>query len=625
MNNKKQRRLTSGLKSFGNTVWGLFSPNRRKRETEQAGSVIEREETIESPWRAVVRKFIRNPLGLIGVVCFLLIFAIVFIGSAMLEFNPFYSAGAMKNVAPGYGYLTIPSQLKQEGIADIQSGITFSVGLSKAGKVYVWGVDTDENLQMPKAVQKELGDKKIRQIAVGDRHILVLTEDDTVLGWGNASFNQEKVPADLKAIAKREGIEKIGAGDQYSVILTKAGNIKIWGSTLPNRLNTVPKEYAGRVKDFRTGSVNILLQTVDNEIRVIGSGGSELQTQIPEDLKAGKVQIADFERLQNSAAVLDAEGKLHIWGSTIERVDTMPKIEEKVTSISAGRSHFTVLTESGAVKSWGIPEYDVLEAPTDSGYHAIYSGFYSNYAVKEDGSASAWGLKGFRLGTDKLGRDMFTRLLHGGKATLQISFVAVIIQIVIGVIVGMIAGFYGGRIDNLLMRFSEIIASFPFYPTIITLSAAIPPDASQYVRILMVMGFLGLLSWTGIARLIRGQILAEREKDYITAARALGLKEGSIMMSHIFPNIVSIVIVQATLGYASNLLSEAGLSFLGFGVVEPYPSWGNMMSAAQTIDVIEKYWWQWIFPGLAVFMTALSVNLIGDALRDAIDPKSQER
>ncbi len=175
------------------------------------------------------------------------------------------------------------------------------------------------------------------------------------------------------------------------------------------------------------------------------------------------------------------------------------------------------------------------------------------------------------------------------------------------------------------MRFTEIVSSFPFYPLIITLSALLPVNVSQNTRLMMIMVLLGIIGWTGIARLVRGQILAERERDYITAARALGVTNKSILVRHILPNILSIVIVNATLGYAGNLLTEAGLSFLGFGVQEPMPSWGNMMTSAQTSDVINIFWWRWIVPALAVFLSAFSVNLIGDALRDAIDPRANER
>ena len=139
------------------------------------------------------------------------------------------------------------------------------------------------------------------------------------------------------------------------------------------------------------------------------------------------------------------------------------------------------------------------------------------------------------------------------------------------------------------------------------------------------MVILGVLSWTGLARLIRGQVLSERERDYVLAARALGIRNNNIMKRHILPSVFNIILVSASLGYAGSLLTEAGLSFLGFGVSPPSPSWGNILTAAQQTVVIETYWWRWVLPGVAIIVTALSVNLIGDALRDAMDPKSNER
>jgi peptide/nickel transport system permease protein len=141
----------------------------------------------------------------------------------------------------------------------------------------------------------------------------------------------------------------------------------------------------------------------------------------------------------------------------------------------------------------------------------------------------------------------------------------------------------------------------------------------------MIMVILGVLSWTGLARLIRGQVLSERERDYVLAARALGIRNNNIMKRHILPSVFNIILVSASLGYAGSLLTEAGLSFLGFGVSPPSPSWGNILTAAQQTVVIETYWWRWVLPGVAIIVTALSVNLIGDALRDAMDPKSNER
>ena len=200
--------------------------------------------------------------------------------------------------------------------------------------------------------------------------------------------------------------------------------------------------------------------------------------------------------------------------------------------------------------------------------------------------------------------------------------VAIIISLVIGVTVGLIAGFYGGILDNILMRIAEVVSAFPFMPLAFTLSALIPSEVSQNTRLLMIMVILGVISWPGVARLVRGQILAEREKDFVLAARALGLKETTIILKHILPSVFNLIIVNMTLGYASSLLTEAGLSFLGFGVKAPYPSWGNMLNGVVNSIAIERYWWQWLLPAGMVLLAALSVNLVGDSLRDAMDPRS---
>ena len=195
----------------------------------------------------------------------------------------------------------------------------------------------------------------------------------------------------------------------------------------------------------------------------------------------------------------------------------------------------------------------------------------------------------------------------------------------LGLLIGLIAGFYGKWVDNLLMRFAEVISSFPFLPLVITLSSFLQGKLTQTERLMMIMVILGLISWPGLARLIRGQILAEREKDFVLAARALGIRSNVIILRHILPNIINIVIVSMTLSYAGSLLTEAGLSFLGFGVVPPSPSWGNMLNGAQQSSVIQLYWWRWILPALCVLIAALSVNIVGDGLRDAMDPKANEK
>nr|WP_072536712.1 ABC transporter permease subunit [Anaerococcus mediterraneensis] len=586
-----------------------------------------KEEAIMSPGKVALRNYFRNPLGVIGLVMFIAIVLLIFVGSRMLPFDQYYSQGNLTNVAPGGAYMNFPKDLEKEGVKKISIGNTFSVGLSDEGKLYVWGSDNEDKvLDIPKNVKEKIEGKKIKDVAAGDRHIIIATEDDEIYGWGNKAFDQTKVPGMQAAQIKKEGIKKIGAGTQYSVVLTNANNIIVWGSTLASRLDMIPSKLQGQIVDFDANTINVIAVKKDGSIDLLGVRGAENDTTMPAELRDGSVKVKKAVLTENSAAALSEDGKLYVWGPSRDKLagDNVPEFEGKIVDVEAGNSVITALDENGKLYQWGKDNYGELKTP-DGEFNQVYANYFNNYAVDKDGKIETWGLNGFRFGSDDQGRDIFTRLIHGGKMTMIISLISSIIQIGLGVIIGMVSGFVGGKVDNVLMRISEIVASFPFYPMLISLSALLPPGASQEQRITMVMILLGVLGWTGLARLVRGQILAERERDYITAAKALGVKNWSIMVKHILPNVLSIVIVNATIGYAGNLLTESGLSFLGFGVQEPTPSWGNMLTAAQSSDVLNTYWWRWVFPALAVFLTSFSVNLIGDALRDAIDPRANER
>lgn len=222
------------------------------------------------------------------------------------------------------------------------------------------------------------------------------------------------------------------------------------------------------------------------------------------------------------------------------------------------------------------------------------------------------------LGTDQTGRDILSRLIYGARTSLLVGLGAVAVYVAIGVCIGVVSGYFGGWVDAVLMRCTDVIMSFPYLLVILVLVSLLGPSLHNIIFA------LGILGWPPIARIVRGNVMALKNRDFIKAAEVLGFGKLRIMFRHLLPNVLSPILVNATFGMATAIIIEASLSFLGMGVMPPMSSWGNMLNSAQNISTLSARPWVWLPPGIMIVLAVLSINFIGDGLRDAIDPKRKK-
>ncbi len=222
------------------------------------------------------------------------------------------------------------------------------------------------------------------------------------------------------------------------------------------------------------------------------------------------------------------------------------------------------------------------------------------------------------MGTDIQGRDVWARLVYGARVSIAVGVISQGIALFLGVLLGLIAGYYGGWIDELVMRLADVTLAFPTLLLLIAMVAALQPS------MVVVFATIGVVGWAGMARLVRGQVLVVRQLEYVQAIRALGAKDRTIIAKHVLPNVIAPVVIAATLGVAGAIMAEAALSFLGLGVQPPTPSWGSMIADGRDLDQLRNAPWTSVFPGVAIGASVLGFNLLGDALRDALDPRFVE-
>ncbi len=596
---------------------------------------------LESPSKLLREAFFRRKAAVVALVFLAGLFLFVFLAPLFVPLDINYTDPLQQNVSPGYGLRALPRGLKK-GIADIDGFSDFSVGLSKDGEAFVWG-NTKNKLsgldvgEIPKAVE---GQGAVA-IAAGKDHVIAVTKGGEVVGWGDNSCGQYATQPTLNALPMpssiAEGVDPatvrdLACGYQVTALTLTDGRAYLWGNTNAVSNLTDMGFLQGVRKVVFTNAVAIALKEdgsiytgAEEYFRAAVSSKNGRQSQLNAYLVGRKV--VDIAANHKCIALLTAEGELVVAGAFENDEDRLPVLQsgEYFVGIAAGTRHFVGVTNLGNAYAWGHNACGQCELPQEEGVDKVYAGSLQTYLADGEGKLiRAVGLKGYLMGTDGRGRDVFARIVHGGKTTMTIGGVAVLVSSAIAIVVGCVAGYFGGWVDTLLMRITEIFSSIPFLPFAMLLSQIIKNyDVGENVRVFIIMLILGALSWTGLARIIRGQVLAEREKEFVVAARAMGIGEGKIAFRHVLPNILSVILVSMTLDFAGCLLTESSLSYLGFGVQQPRPTWGNMLSGSNNSTVIQNYWWQWLFPALFLSLAVVCINVVGDALRDALDPKNQ--
>ena len=617
MSSKKPNDANEKKRSSLNLLFvNLFGGRKMKED-------IFKEEDIQSPFKTVVSTYKDNKVSMIALIVFIAIFATVIIGPVFKPIDLSFSETTQRNVEPGLDMMKVPDRLKGN-IRDIGIGPTFSVGVSNDGEVFIWGktrvseVLNIRNLPRDKQTNQLIDMGKIEKVAAGTDHVVAINEDGELFGWGSNRHMQLNLPEYNIGVVK-----DIIAGNQATILLTEDGYSHFIGNSNNNDYNEF-HEYQGQLDQIGVTGDAVFGLTFDGDVVYLGFQQNSY-SRVPENMG----EIVSIAATASSMAAVNDQGQVFVWGNMSRNGEGRPpETDSKIVSLQGGRYHYSAILEDGSVVAWGGDSYDQSTVPSklqNTNIETLYAGYYQNYAISEDGEVTTWGLKGYTLGSDELGRDIFTRLLNGGRMSMTIGAVAVIISTVIGVIVGSISGFFGGRIDMFLQRVSEMVSSLPFLPFAMILSALIGNALPSDQKIFVFMMVLGFLSWPSLQRLVRAQVLSVREQEYVIAARAVGVKKSAIVFKHILPNVISVIIVNATLSFASSMLTEATLSYLGFGVQAPQPTWGNMLYGANNSVVIQNYWWRWVFASIVLSVCVICINLIGDGLRDAIDPRSQER
>jgi len=577
------------------------------------GVSIYEEEAVQSPFKSKMKLFITRKLTIIGLLIFFSILLSSIFAPLFIPLDREWTDATQHNIRPGFFFMRYPSELSGN-VHNIDAGNNFAVGVSTNGEFHIWGDIEGVRSHHLNRVPANMG--YITQASAGFSHVLVLNDEGDVFTWGLDAFGLHDIPQSVV----NNRITYIHAGSQISIALDENNQVHIWGNeNIVNIRAGAIRGYDVRKIDSNTSSGLALLE---NGTIVPLTNRDLTITRFPDNMDELQGRFVDMAITRMTGAGVLDDGTVVVWGSPeFGALEVPPHVQGNAVAIDSGQDHFTVLLRDGTVASWGFNKHNQASPPNISNIVALHVGFYQNYAVDSQGRIHTWGLRGYVLGTDNFGRCVFSRVVHSGRISLTIGAIATIISNSLGIIIGSISGYYSGKVDVFLMRFAEVWGAIPTLPTLIILAGLLGTRFPEEARMFLLFITMGLLGWPSTARQVRAQFLEAREQEYVTAARALGVKTRKIIFSHIFPNILALVAVRFSLSLAGSILTESGLSFLGLGIREPTATWGSMLNASMSSEVIRDFWWRWLPPAIFLSFATISLQIVGDGMREAFDPK----
>ena len=547
---------------------------------------------VLSPAALVFKRFIRNKLAITGIIILALMFIFAFVGGVVTPYGESQVFKKIDKVSTSYASATYNSDLRYT----VKEGESFE-GSARSAFLYAMGknnsvFDDGENEYSYKLYGDDLylisGLKTVMKVD-NIANSMVYTPAE-----GNEA-NEEIKAAFEAAVAAKESTFTVGEQEYVITSNRRSYNISIEDVIALATMN-VYDAYDEARKDF------------------INSFAFKYEAE---------------RALQDGKDTFDFEGSVY----TIEREEESVIIRENGTEFAAISDIIVQAVDSSVFLSVDMKNAfreaiaEKQEKFTYDGVEYMSRDVNGTFMISSDTESELIEMYArpslkHPLGTDQNGMDVLTRLMYGGRISLLVGFVVVIIEMVIGVILGGISGYFGGWVDTCIMRFVDLFNCIPTTPMLIIVGSVL--DANKInpeTRIYLLMVILGVLGWTGIARTVRGQILSLREQDFMVATEATGIRISRRIARHLVPNVMPLLIVQATMSLGSIIITEATLSFLGLGVKYPYASWGSIINSATNIAVMTHYWFMWIPAGILILITVLGFNFVGDGLRDAFDPR----